>query len=133
MSQPPRKTNPTKNIIDLLAKDLVENLKKRDWTKPSDKLGKPDSPWPVTKEGKSYEGLTTKELEAANFSGFTINEFTNDVELWLLGRMLERETCQRVAANPSLLATMHERAFHTTGTIIEIEDPPIPPNAGRLH
>lgn len=64
---------------------------------------------------------TTKELEDNHFSGYRLNEFTNQIELWCNGKILVKRNAQVAAANPGILAEMHEEAFHTIGSIVEVE------------
>jgi hypothetical protein len=73
-----------------------------------------------TQAGYNPNTATTKELEQHGFSGFRVNVFTNDVELWCLGRIGTRRNMGDVERNPSVLASMHEEVFATSGTVIEI-------------
>lgn len=64
---------------------------------------------------------TTQELENMKYSGYRINHFTNEMELWIVGKVAVRKNATVVANNPGLLAAMHEEAFATVGSIISID------------
>jgi len=85
-----------------------DQLKKRDWSKP-------------LQHAKTSDQYTTQDCEQNQFSGIRINKLSNMVEIWCLGKKLLERNYQQVANNPGLLATMHEEAFNTTGTVLEIE------------
>lgn len=87
-----------------IREELRDQLEAHDWTKPRN---------PGTIQ-------TTDDLVRMEFSGFRVNVFTGDVELWCIGRVAARERCIDVTKNPGLLATMHERAFATVGTIVAL-------------
>lgn len=61
---------------------------------------------------------TTNELQNRRYSGFRINHFTNQVELWCLGIVAGQRRLDLVEKNPRLLADLHEEAFSTNGSII---------------
>lgn len=66
---------------------------------------------------------TSQELKYRGWSGIRHNTFTNDIEIWLLGRIAARENYNRILTNPELVATLHEKAFSTVGSILVIDDP----------
>lgn len=83
-------------------------LLKRDW-----------NAGPKPREGLNPDTATTQELEAARFSGFRINEFTQDLELWCLGSIkVKRKT---IEATPQVIANMHEEAFATAGSLFSFD------------
>lgn len=65
-----------------------------------------------------YSTMTTAELERNQFSGYRQNDFTAEVELWILGKVATKRKYIEVARNPACLATMHEEAFRTVGSIV---------------
>ena len=101
-----------------ISEEMRDKLLNKDWSKPQREL-----------DTRSTH-QTTKDLEEQGFSGFRVNEFTRDVELWLLGRVAARERCIDCAKNPALLANMHERVFSTNGTIVAVD--PVG-KAGQVH
>lgn len=66
---------------------------------------------------------TTEELERNRYSGYRLNALKGTFEIWVLGRVAISERASRVQRNPALIADMHERAFATTGSIVEVEIP----------
>jgi hypothetical protein len=68
-----------------------------------------------------YSKMSTAELERAEWSGIRQNDFTMNVELWVLGRIAVKRSYIEIARNPACLATMHEEAFKTTGTVIQTD------------
>jgi hypothetical protein len=71
--------------------------------------------------GFDPNNATTKELEDNHFSGYRLNVFVNQIELWCNGKILTTRNAQAAAANPGILAEMHEEAFHTVGSIVAVE------------
>lgn len=61
---------------------------------------------------------TTRDLEKKEFSGFRVNAWTGNIELWVLGKVASTRKCESFVKDPSLMATMHEEVFATIGTII---------------
>lgn len=66
----------------------------------------------------SPDNATTKELEDHQFSGFRVNAFTNDVELWCVGSIMIRRNLDLIRGRPQTLMDMHEEAFLTTGSVM---------------
>jgi hypothetical protein len=64
---------------------------------------------------------TTKELEDNHFSGYRLNSFVNQIELWCYGKVLVKRNADLAAKNPGVLAEMHEEAFNTIGSIVQVE------------
>lgn len=104
----------------LIPEELRDRLSKRDWTSK-----------PTTGPAWNPDNATTKELEEHQFSGYRVNIFTQDVELWCVGRLMEKEKLSRIQAKPSLLATMHEKAFQTNGTVLEVDADTFPTKTRR--
>ena len=100
-------------LVALFLRQQYAKLAERDWTKP----------------GRITELLNTAELVDAKFSGFRMNDLAREVELWLLGDIMAKASYRNVAANPSLLAEMHERVFATAGTVVMID----PVQDGKGH
>lgn len=99
------------NVI--IPEELRDALAKHDWTGPRN-LGK-----------NTFDAncATTKELEEAQWSGFRVNTFTSNVELWCVGRIMGTRKAEDVARNPNVLAELHEEVFQTTGTVVQIPMP----------
>ena len=96
-----------------------DELQKRDWT---------HAPEPVKRFNADM--ATTQELVDARWSGIRVNHLNGMTEIWAAGRMLADEKTDKIAANPSYLANLHERAFSTNGTIVDVgatRDKPQPP------
>lgn len=93
----------------LISEETRDALLKHNWQEPRNKT-----------VGFDPNQATTRELEDHRFSGFRVNVFTNDVELWCLGRIAVRKNMSEVERDPGVLAAMHEEAFSTTGTVIEV-------------
>lgn len=70
-------------------------------------------------EGFDPNSCTTAELKEHKFSGFRVNVFTQDLELWCLGDMVTRRRARD--CTPGVVASMHEEAFATAGSIIEFD------------
>ena len=85
-----------------------DELQKRDWTKPKDRVETPDD-W------------TTKDCEEKRYSGYRNNTFTGMIELWVAGKIRAQRHSQDVERNPHLVATMHEEAFATVGSVVELD------------
>lgn len=69
-------------------------------------------------EGATETVITTKDLQDTEFSGFRLNEFSNDVELWVLGRVAAKRKAGDVQRNPALMMEMHEEVFATNGSML---------------
>lgn len=91
----------------LIPEETRDKLIKHDWSKPRNLGWNPDN-------------ATSKELEEKRWSGYRHNVFTNDYELWVVGKIAAKRNFDAVAANPRLMAEMHEEAFATAGTVLEI-------------
>lgn len=91
----------------LIPEAIRDELLKHDWSTPRNK-----------KEGFDPNNATTKDLELNQFSGYRVNVFTHDLELWCLGQMKVRRRLDD--CTPQVMATMHEEAFMTTGTVISV-------------
>lgn len=65
--------------------------------------------------------MTTQELEAGNYSGYRVNHLKGTFEIWVLGRVAVSERASRVQKNPGIIADMHERAFSTTGSVVDVD------------
>lgn len=100
------------NVI--IPEELRDALAKHDWTGPRNLQDK---------TGFDPNRATTKELEQHQFSGFRVNAFTGNVELWCVGRMMGSRGCDKVAKDPRVLAELHEEVFQTAGTVIEVPMP----------
>lgn len=61
---------------------------------------------------------TTKDLQDHDFSGYRVNQFTQDLELWCVGKMMVRR--KLIECTPEVMATMHEEAFSTSGTVVQV-------------
>lgn len=85
-----------------------DQLAKRDWSK------RLEHPEPA-------DNWTSAECEEKKFSGIRINKLNGRTEIWCVGMLKVSRNTQQVANNPGLLATMHEEAFATRGTVLEIE------------
>lgn len=90
----------------LIPEALRDQLVKQDWSKPR-----------RTADFDPNQA-TTKDLELKRWSGFRVNVFTNEVELWCLGRIATRRNLQ--GFTPKDMAEMHEEAFSTTGTVVQV-------------
>ncbi len=66
---------------------------------------------------------TAAELEANRYSGYRVNHLAGKFEVWCLGRVAASERISRVMTNPGIIADLHEKAFSTTGTVIEVDLP----------
>lgn len=99
-----------------ISEEQRDLLSKRDWSKPSEHTTHPDN-W------------TTAECREKKFSGFRINAFVMDVELWMVGRVLATRRHRSVTQNPTILAEMMEEACLTNGSIIETDIPDTPMRA----
>ena len=62
--------------------------------------------------------LTTVECEREKFSGFRANIILQRMELWVLGRIVDQ--CSLSECTPNRMATMHEKAFATKGTLVDV-------------
>lgn len=91
-----------------ITEEKRDSLRKRDWSK------RQAHPEPC-------DNWTTKECEEKKFSGIRLNRLNGDTEIWCVGELRVRRKTQDVGNNPSILATMHEEAFGTVGTILDIE------------
>jgi len=91
-----------------ITEERRDQLKKRDWSGP-------------LKHAATSEQYTTQDCINKLFSGIRINKMTNMVEIWCFGEKRVERNYQKVANNPAILATMHEEAFATVGTVLEIE------------
>lgn len=65
--------------------------------------------------------MTTQELEAGNYSGYRVNHLKGTFEIWCIGRVAASERIDRVKKNPGVIADMHERAFSTAGSIVNVD------------
>jgi len=87
---------------------------------------------PARRLGFDPNNVTTKELEDNHFSGYRLNSFVNRIELWCDGKVLSQRDATRAANNPGILAEMHEEAFHTVGSIVEV-DVQLPQTKKDIH
>lgn len=94
------------------------------------KLGHPtDSKWKERREliakqtGIDAALLTSQQCEQLDYSGYRMNKLKDTFEIWILGRVVESERASRIRADPSIIATMHERAFATIGSIVDVDLP----------
>lgn len=85
-----------------------DRLRKRDWTKPQI-------------HAPTHDNWTSAECEEKKFSGIRINRLNGMTEIWIHGEMRVARKTQDVGNNPSILATMHEEACATVGTVLDIE------------
>ena len=69
----------------------------------------------------NYDRMSTQELEACKFSGFRLNEIARRIELWVGGMIACTEPAGKAARNPAVLADMHERAFATIGSLVDVD------------
>jgi hypothetical protein len=86
-----------------------DQLAKRDWTKPKDR------------DPNNTDDWTTKDCEEKKYSGYRNNSFTGMIELWVAGVIKVQKRAADVENNPHLVATMHEEAFATVGSIVELD------------
>lgn len=93
-----------------IREELRDQLLKRDWNKHTEGGYKP------------VADATTKNLKEQEFSGYRVNEFTAEVELWILGRIAVRRKCAQVQHNMAILAEMHEEAFATNGSVVMADE-----------
>lgn len=91
-----------------LPEGIRDELMKHNWQEPRRKTS-----------GFDPSNSTTAELKEHKFSGFRVNQFTQDLELWLLGDMRARRRLRD--CTPKAVADMHEEVFATSGTILEFE------------
>lgn len=66
---------------------------------------------------------TTAELEANRYSGYRVNHLAGKFEIWCLGHVAASERISRVMKNPGIIADLHEKAFSTNGTVVELDLP----------
>lgn len=66
------------------------------------------------------DNATTEELKEHKFSGYRVNTFTNDVELWCVGKIMVRRNLAIVQNRPQTLMDMHEEAFLTAGSVLMV-------------
>lgn len=92
-----------------ITEEKRDQLAKRDWTKPKDR--DPNNP----------DDWTTKDCEIRKYSGFRNNSFTGMIELWVKGVIRVQKRASDVERNPHLVATMHEEAFATVGSVVELD------------
>lgn len=93
----------------LIPEELRDALQRRDFTKAPEAKGfNPDT-------------ATTADLKYHGFSGFRVNQFTQDVELWVLGQIRGKRKLADVQRRPETLADLHEEVFLTKGTVIETQ------------
>ncbi len=85
-----------------------DRLKKRDWSK---RVAHPEP----------CDNWTTNECIEKKFSGIRLNRLNGQTEIWCLGEMRQSRRTIEVGRNPSILADMHEAAFGTVGTILDID------------
>lgn len=88
-----------------ITEERRDELAKRDWTKPA---AKPE---------ENPDNYTTKDCIEKQFSGIRVNKMNGMTEMWVVGQMRSERKTDKVAANPALLADMHEEAFNTVGSI----------------
>lgn len=91
-----------------ISETLRDELRKRDWSKPSTKPDNPDT-------------FTSRECAEKKFSGFRINPLTLDVELWIVGRVLSTRRLRTIQQNPGELGSMIEESCATNGSLIEAD------------
>jgi hypothetical protein len=92
-----------------IKEELRDKLAKRDWQKAP------------TKDKANPNHLTSKELEANQWSGVRTNPLTQDLEIWILGQKAKSISSFELSLNS---AAFHEalcEIFATNG--IEIVDP----------
>lgn len=91
-----------------ISEEQRDRLRKRDWTQRQ-------------KHIEPHDNWTTAECIEKRFSGIRINRMNGQTEMWMLGEMRISRKTQDVGRNPALLASMHEEAYGTVGTILDID------------
>jgi hypothetical protein len=102
-----------------LTEQKRDELMKRDWREPPKKRNDEPANW------------TTRECADKRFSGIRINKLSRRTEMWANGKMLADESTSVLEKDPGKLASLHERAFLTTGTLVSVDVTVkrMPPNA----
>ena len=129
-----RQTKPDDGIATIpapMSTGATVNFKMREEIRDAlNNLGHPtDSKWKerralIAKQtGVDAALLSTQQCEEMQYSGYRMNQLKDTFEIWILGRVVESERASRIRANPAVIADMHERAFATVGSIVDVDLP----------